>query len=81
MQFSPIQWGNWGSSLIGGFSKVLLPLSRARDWKTAINVLKRKGVIMRKIKFLGFLKVNIKFLWMSNLDCWMAPKGSTGSDY
>ena len=74
-QLSPIQWGNWGTGLMGGSYKTLSPLSLANDPKTAIKSESRKGVRIRKIIFLGFLNVRIKFLWVKSLDWLKNPSG------
>lgn len=54
--------------------RVLLALLRASSWKRKRNPLRRKGVRMRNIRFLGFLNVRRRFLWMSR-DVWaMNPR-------
>ncbi len=46
-----------------------------------MKALNKNGVRIRNIRFLGFLKVKIKFLWIRSFDCWRPPKGFACSDY
>ena len=60
--YLPIHSGKGGIIRMGGYCKVLYPLSSANDPKTFIKRLRIKGVRMRNIMFLGFLKVKMRFL-------------------
>lgn len=60
--------GNLGIDLTGGSGRVLSELSAAKDPNTLMNRLSRKGVMIRKIIFLGFLKVRIKFFLINRPD-------------
>ena len=53
----------------GGSGIVLSPLSTARVCSANKNRLKMKGVMMRKMMFLGFLKVMRRFLKVSRPVC------------
>lgn len=57
-----MHYGKGGTIRGKGSCRVLSPLSSAKDPKTFIKSARMKGVKMRKIIFLGFLKVRIKFL-------------------
>lgn len=61
-QLSPMQCGKGGTGLVGGSLRTLCELSSAREVKTPMKRLRMKGVMIKKIKFLGFLKVRIRFL-------------------
>lgn len=71
-----MQCGKAGTCLGKGSGNVLYPLSLAREEKTAIKSASKNGVRIKKIMFLGFLKVSIKFLYISSQVCPKNPKGS-----
>lgn len=61
--------GNGGIDLTEGSGKTRFALSAAKLPKIYMNKLSIKGVIIKKIIFLGFLKVRMKFFLISNPDC------------
>jgi hypothetical protein len=68
-QLVPMHEGKGGMSLVGGSSNVRSPFPLASIWKMAMNSERKKGVRMRKIIFLGFLNVRMKFLYINNFVC------------
>lgn len=76
-----MHYGNVGIGLISGFYNVLLPFSYAKDPNTNIKRLNRNGVIVRNIKFFGFLNVNIEFFLIRSKSCPKNPNGGGATSY
>lgn len=72
-----MHYGNLGIDLTGGSGRVLSELSAANDPNTLMNKLRRKGVMIRKIIFFGFLNVRIKFFLIRSPDWLKNPRGWT----